>query len=481
MSWVVDVTPPAAVHLDSTPELVTNQTQAGFGYTGEPGGIFECRLDQEAFAACPNPKSYEALPAGAHEFFVRQVDDAGNAGEPSRFAWSIDTSAPAAPSISSAPSSPSTERSASIAFQGEAGGRFECSLDGEPENGCDSPAEYQDLTEGLHTFSAVQIDDAGNRGEVATTTWEVVPDGQAPPLEQNGVVPFEDQVSFLYSGANPVQEGVAPGVIERRRVAVVRGLVKARDGGPIGGARIDVVDHPEYGYTTTNADGIYSMAVNGGGGVRLHFSLDGYLPAERDAETTWNDYDWAADTALVPLSTEVAQIDLSTPLAPAQVAQGPIETDQDGSRRATLIFNAGTQATMTTSGGEMPLSNLAVRATEYTVGPDGPAAMPFPLPPTSAYTYAIDYTVDEALATGASSVNFSRPVITYTDNFLGFAVGERIPNGYLDPKHGEWVADGNGVVVKMLSESGGIATLEVDGSGGPGDPRATRFTRRDTR
>ena len=37
-----------------------------------------------------------------------------------------------------------------------------------------------------------------------------------------------------------------------------------------------------------------------------------------------------------------------------------------------------------------PLGDLNVRATELTVGPNGEKAMPGELPPSSAYTYAVD-------------------------------------------------------------------------------------------
>ena len=57
-----------------------------------------------------------------------------------------------------------------------------------------------------------------------------------------------------------------------------------------------------------------------------------------------------------------------------------------------------------------PLDILAVRATEYSVGTSGPAAMPGELPPSSAYTYAVELSVDQALAAAATRVNFDRPV-----------------------------------------------------------------------
>ena len=68
------------------------------------------------------------------------------------------------------------------------------------------------------------------------------------------------------------------------------------------------------------------------------------------------------------------------------------------------------------------LSTLNVRATEYTVADNGPETMPGDLPPTSAYTYAVELSVDEAIAVGANTVNFDRPIPFYVDNFLVMCV-----------------------------------------------------------
>ena len=69
------------------------------------------------------------------------------------------------------------------------------------------------------------------------------------------------------------------------------------------------------------------------------------------------------------------------------------------------------------------LTTLNVRATEFTIGPDRPWSMPVALPPSSGYTYAAEFSVDEALAAGALDVQFDRPIYTYVENFLNFPVG----------------------------------------------------------
>jgi hypothetical protein len=77
----------------------------------------------------------------------------------------------------------------------------------------------------------------------------------------------------------------------------------------------------------------------------------------------------------------------------------------------------------------VPITDLSVRATEYTVGENGPAAMPGELPLNSAYTYAVELSIDEAMMAGAEVVEFSQPIPYYVDNFLGFPSGIEVPSG----------------------------------------------------
>src|SRR5207237_5767885 len=123
-----------------------------------------------------------------------------------------------------------------------------------------------------------------------------------------------------------------------------------------------------------------------------------------------------------------------------QVVRGGQVLDGDGARQATLLFPAGTAATMVfPNGSTQPLTRLSVRATEYTVGPNGPSTMPAELPPTSAYTYAVEFSVDEAKTAGAIDVRFSSPLPFHVENFLGFPVGTIVPLGSYDRARGVWV------------------------------------------
>jgi len=298
------------------------------------------------------------------------------------------------------------------------------------------------------------------------------PSTVAPPFDTTVAGTFAGGAAFLYTGANPIQKGVAPSTIDPKRAAVLRGKVMNQNNAPLPGVTISVLDHPEFGQTLSRADGMFDLVVNGGAPITVNYAKAGMLSAQRQLAAAWQGFVMAPDVVLLPLHPFVTPVDLSSP-TPIQVVRGAIVTDASGTRQATLMFPAGTTASMTLpGGGSTPLAKLTVRVTEYTVGPNGPNAMPAELPPTSGYTYAAEYSVDEALTAGATSVVFSQPIISYVDNFLGFPVGWGVPTGLYDHKRGNWVAYTNGRVVKILSFTGGLADLDLDGSGTPASPGA---------
>ncbi len=294
----------------------------------------------------------------------------------------------------------------------------------------------------------------------------------ATPLDANGSTGFADANSFLYTGANPVQTGVAPGAIQPLHISVLRGKVLDRAGAPIAGVRVTAAGHPELGETGTRADGLFDLAVNGGGPVLVRYNATGYLPAVRTAEARWREFTRLPDVVLIPLDPATTVVDLSQ--TGFQVARGSVVTDASGTRQATLLFPPGMSAAMIDPAGRtVPVSRLTIRATEYTVGTSGPTAMPGALPPTSGYTYAVELSADEALAAGATRVELSRPVITYVDDFIGFPVGSAVPAGSLDRSTGLWMGEPSGRVVAVVAVgSSGLADLDVDGSGVASGPAA---------
>jgi RHS repeat-associated protein len=299
------------------------------------------------------------------------------------------------------------------------------------------------------------------------------PEQIAPPVEEGVPTDMADSTTFLYEGENPVQTGVEPETIQDRRVAVLKGKVINRLGEPVPGVKITVLDHPEYGETLTREDGQFDLAVNGGGTITLVYEKDRYMTAQRQVEAPWQDFATAKDVVLVGYSKRVTDVDLAG-TDEMLVAEGSTITDADGTRQATVLFPGDTQAEMVMPDGtKQPLPQMDFRATEYTVGEQGPESMPAPLPPTSGYTYAVELSVDEAVEAGAEEVRFSEPLYTYVDNFLGFPAGEHVPSGYYDKEKGAWVPSDDGRVIKILSINGdGLVELDVNGSGNPADAAA---------
>ncbi|MDH4099778.1 MAG: hypothetical protein OEV28_04320, partial [Nitrospirota bacterium] len=332
------------------------------------------------------------------------------------------------------------------------------------------------LVEGANTITVTASDAAGNTSTASTTVTCVLnhyppdPVTVAPPLDTTTVPTLADATAFLYSGTNPIQTGVAPGTIEVVRAAVVRGSVVTPQGAPIPGVTITIMGHPEYGSTQSRADGAFDMAVNGGTTLTVSYAKDGYLPVHRQADVPWQDYVMAEDVVMIPYDSNVTAIDFSEPMQPAR---GSVISDSDGTRQATLLFPQNNWVTMVMPDGTTTtLNSVNVRATEYTVGPSGQAAMPAPLPPTSGYTYAVEFSVDEAVAVGAKMVRFSRPVISYNENFLGFPVGAIVPSGYYDREKGAWIPSDNGRVIGILGITSGLAEVDIDGSGIAADSTA---------
>ena len=228
-----------------------------------------------------------------------------------------------------------------------------------------------------------------------------------------------------------------------------------------------MLNHPEFGSTLSRIDGCYDMVVNGGGVLTVRYEKDGHLAAQRQVDVPWQDFTYLPDVVLVPYDSKATPVTLGAGSA-MQVVRGSTVSDTDGTRTATLILPAGVQAeTVMPDGSKKPLDSLTVRATEYTVGENGPEAMPAELPPSVGYTYCVDYSADEA-----EHVTFSQPIMHYVENFIGFPVGSIVPMGYYDYEQASWVPSENGRVIKILSITDGLADLDLDGSGSAADADA---------
>lgn len=158
-----DTTPPETT-IDFGPPALSNSADATFQFSSsEVGSTFECNLDGSGFSSCTSPATYTGLSDGSHTFRVHAIDLSGNVDPtPAEHAWDIDTTPPDT-MITGGPADLTNDTSASFNLQSnESPVTFECSLDGSPFTTCPSAVNYQNLSEGNHTFQARARDLAGN-------------------------------------------------------------------------------------------------------------------------------------------------------------------------------------------------------------------------------------------------------------------------------------------------------------------------------
>lgn len=331
------------------------------------------------------------------------------------------------------------------------------------------------LTNGVNTITRSFTDEAGNTGvatvqiTLQTNTQPLPPDPVtvAPKLDSTQFTSLKDATSFLYTGSHPIQTGVAEGTIEPNRAAVIRGKVLDRNNNPLPGVKITISDHPEFGQTLSRLDGVFDIAVNGGGLLKIVFEKEAWFDVHRQINVPWQNYVIAPDVVMVQADPVVTPISL-TANTEIQVMRASTVTDNDGTRTATILFPPGIEVT---SGN---YNTINVRATEYTVGPNGQNAMPAELPPATGYTYCTELSVD-----GVENITFNKPVYFYLENFLNFPVGGIVPTGYYsrngnnsgsscnESRVPAWIPSENGRIVKILSIENNTSVLDVSGYGTP--------------
>jgi RHS repeat-associated protein len=293
---------------------------------------------------------------------------------------------------------------------------------------------------------------------------------------------------------------VAGGPVAAAQAALIRGRVLGLpEGAPLAGVTVSILGHPEYNPSITGPDGTYAVAVNGGAQVIVSYAgpVGGettYLPVQRHTPTRWQDYAAIPDVYLTPLDPNATDITLGS--GTWQAAAGSTITDpadQNGvpggppvsptlPHTARVFFPADTTANFiyggcgntagscgatcsqgTCTAGEctgVATPALTVRLTEYTVGATGKAAMPAELPPSTAYTYALELSADEAIAKGATGVSFNQPVVLYVDDFLGFGAAQSsivnppVPVAFYNRATGEWVPSSNGQIIEISGFTG---------------------------
>jgi len=311
----------------------------------------------------------------------------------------------------------------------------------------DVDAEYGDQ------FTIRALDRAWNNSPVVTLEI-VVPSNAAETIPEG---------SFGYTYRNLVPNNVTIEEYTPERFSLITGFIEDINGNPISGVKIQLNHHPEFGSTITASDGRYTLPVNGGGLFTVDFTKDGYLMAQRNVSTLWNKIHTVETIVLIPSDTKGTLITFDGNPFSHPIHQSTPITDEDGTRQTTLVFSGDTVGMVIDAASNVTTlpSTFTVRATEFT----RPDTLPGRLPPMSAFTYAVDLTVDGV--DPLSTVIFNKPVGFYVDNFLNFPVGEVVPVGFYDRQLAAWIPYNNGVVVELLDINGDsiIDALDATGDG----------------
>ncbi len=177
-SWTVDTTPPDTTIVTGPPAFTTSTT-ASFDFSSEPMTTFQCNLDGQGFAACPDPYSL-TVTEQAHTLQVRAVDALGNFdATPASRSWTVDMTNPTT-TIASSPPALSASTTAAFTFtSNEAGATFECNLDSAGYAACPASHTLTGLGQGTRGILVRALDQAGNR-DPTPASWSWTIDSVAP-------------------------------------------------------------------------------------------------------------------------------------------------------------------------------------------------------------------------------------------------------------------------------------------------------------
>ena len=182
-SYLLDTVPPPAPVV-TQPAAPTRNRAPSIAFAVEPGATATCRVTRAStvvapLAPCtsPAPLDLTGLPDGSYTLSVRAVDAAGNVGPAGTAVVVLDTTAPAAPTFTLIPGSPSSDRAPTYAFNYEAGASPICRLTtpgGTPRELSCAGTLTLDLTgaaDGSYAVAVLARDAAGNTSTAATSTY----------------------------------------------------------------------------------------------------------------------------------------------------------------------------------------------------------------------------------------------------------------------------------------------------------------------
>jgi hypothetical protein len=150
--------PDTGVQVTSAPQLLTGTTSVSFTSTNDVATT--CRVDNGSFTPCTSPFA-PVLPDGIHEIQI-------SAGRtyPASVPFELDTSPP----DTTITSGPGSDVFPIYEFAASESATFQCWVDSEAAEPCDSPWYLVNLEGGAHTFHVAATDTAGNTDPTPATS-----------------------------------------------------------------------------------------------------------------------------------------------------------------------------------------------------------------------------------------------------------------------------------------------------------------------
>ena len=188
-TWTVDLTAPANVQV-TAPTSPATSADADITFSATGATTFACSLDGGTTAPCTSPWHLSGLSDGQHTVTVSATDAVGNAAQPGSAVWTVDTTAPAAPTVLTGPANPTNQTTADVVLDiADPSDSLECRLDTTTWSPCPTPLHWSGLAEGGHVLNLRPVDEAGNAGAATTVTWVVDLTAPAPAQFLSGPRP----------------------------------------------------------------------------------------------------------------------------------------------------------------------------------------------------------------------------------------------------------------------------------------------------
>jgi len=176
-TFVLDRTPPVA-RIDEGPSGTVEANAVEFEFSADEASTFDCEFDGKP-TSCENPRSYTGLADAEHRFEIVPTDTAGNVGAAVQRDFRVEARPPET-TIKSGPIPYTASTAAKFTFAGdEELSGFECALDGESFEECESGLESTELADGPHKLRVRAVDLAGKQ-DPTPPEWEWVVDTRAP-------------------------------------------------------------------------------------------------------------------------------------------------------------------------------------------------------------------------------------------------------------------------------------------------------------